>query len=149
MEVANECGVKVWGTACNTTWDEMIQLHIAVADAVHAAHAHAHAPTRPTPLVCGPTAAFPQYEMKNFVDWRENGNYNQFISAATGHVDCLSIHFYDTFEPEVDAHATDPFSSNFSSHIGSNLVAELDPGLATTDLLTLSKNKTKSRSFIE
>ena len=36
MEIANECGVHT--TDCNTTWQEMIDLHIAVADALHAAY---------------------------------------------------------------------------------------------------------------
>ena len=124
MEVANECNVKTRSTACNTSWSEMVQLHIAVADAVR--NAHAQEPSRPVPLVCGPTAAFPQYESNNFTDWRESGMFGQFVTATAGHIDCLSIHFYDTFNPEPDTQETDPFSSNFSSHSGSNLVAELD-----------------------
>lgn len=100
MEVANECNVKVWPPDCNTTWDEMIQLHIAVADAVH--KAHDLEPTRPKPVVCGPTAAFPEYEMGNFKDWRPNGSFYEFAMQTTGHIDCLSIHFYDTFIPEPD-----------------------------------------------
>eukprot|EP01043_Picozoa_sp_COSAG02_P014659 COSAG02_NODE_608_length_19607_cov_201.543059_1_plen_753_part_00 len=124
MEVANECNVKTRSTACNTSWLEMVQLHVAVADAVHSAHAQE--PTRPVPLVCGPTAAFPQYEAQNFTDWRDSGKFGQFVNVTAGHIDCLSIHLYDTFEPEPDTEETNPFSSNFSSHSGSNLVAELD-----------------------
>lgn len=33
IEVANECNVKV--ERCNTSWAEMIAVHIAVADALH------------------------------------------------------------------------------------------------------------------
>lgn len=124
MEVANECNVKTKQTACNTSWLEMIQLHVAVADAVHAAHAQE--PSRPEPLICGPTAAFPQYESQNFADWRHSGKFDQFVTATAGHIDCLSIHFYDTFNPEPDTQETNPFSSNFSTHSGSNLIAELD-----------------------
>ena len=134
MEVANECNVKVWPDACGTTWDEMVQLHVKVADAVHAAHALE--PTRPRPLVCGPTAAFPEYEMTGFLDWRQNGSFYRFAAAATGHVDCLSVHFYCTFTPEPEGMPTDPYSSDFTVHIGGNLEAELDLQEAATAALS-------------
>ena len=52
--------------------------------------------------MCGPTAAYPQYEMHNFADWRPNGSFHEFVAATTGQIDCLSVHFYDTFTPEPD-----------------------------------------------
>ena len=122
MEVANECGVKVPPSRCNTTWSEMIGLHIAVADALHAAHANATPPT-PYPMVCGPTAAFPEYQASNFSRWRENGPMSQFVQEAGGHVDCMSVHLYDTF---LASESVDPFEGNFSTHDGSNLEATLD-----------------------
>jgi hypothetical protein len=124
MEVANECEVKVFPSACDTTWAEMIALHSAVGSAIHAAHAAE--PTRPKPLVCGPVAAFPQYEINNFEYWLPNGKYYDFVAATKGDIDCLSIHFYDQFNSEADGVPTDPYTSNFSVHSGGNLQAELD-----------------------
>eukprot|EP01050_Picozoa_sp_SAG11_P016527 SAG11_NODE_2264_length_3606_cov_1.320217_1_plen_1087_part_00 len=135
MEVANECNVKIWGNDCNTTWPEMVRMHIAVADAVHSAADGMHG-SMPRPLICGPTAAFPQYEMNNFSDWRSNGTFGEFAAAAVGHMDCLSVHFYDTYIPESDEEDTDPFSGNFTVHLGGNLLAELDLQEAATARLS-------------
>ena len=165
MEVANECEVKTGAAKCDTTWDEMVALHVAVGDAVHAAHANASAaaaaraaagaagaPPPPRPLVCGPTAAFPEYQLNDFVRWRPGGQFAEFVakaattggggggngggggssssssSSSSSPIDCLSIHFYSTY----DGSAAGPFSSNYSSHEGGNLLASLDLQEAAT-----------------
>jgi len=58
MEIANECGVHT--TDCNTTWQEMIDLHIAVADALHAAYINVSSSgtSIPKPLVRTAPRAF-------------------------------------------------------------------------------------------
>jgi hypothetical protein len=165
MEVANECDVKTGAAACDTTWDEMVALHVAVGDAVHAAHANASAAAAaraaagaagasppPRPLVCGPTAAFPEYQLNDFVRWRPGGQFAEFVAKTAGTsggnsgggndggnsggssskssspIDCLSIHFYSTY----GGSAAGPFSSNYSSHEGGNLLASLDLQEAAT-----------------
>ena len=102
MEVANECEVKIYPSRCNTTWPEMIGLHIAVADALHAAHQNSSAAggaPPPAPLVCGPTAAFPEYQLSDFNRWRANGTMANFLTEAGGHVDCFSVHLYVNRKP--------------------------------------------------
>ena len=119
----NECNVKV--SRCNTTWSEMVALHVAVADALHAAAAAE--PSSPAPLICGPTAAFPEYQSKGFHGWRPGGMFHDFVTGAGGSMDCFSVHLYSTFHS--DPHwnePPDPYTANFSTHSGSNLLATLD-----------------------
>ena len=102
VEVANECNVKV--QRCNTTWDEMIALHIAVADRLHKDHGHGQPhhnsnadgdDAMPVPKVFGPTAAFPEFNagghLSNFLR-----GMGPFIEEAGPHLDGLSVHLYDT-----------------------------------------------------
>jgi hypothetical protein len=140
MEVANECGVKIYPSMCNTTWSEMIGLHIAVADALHAAHQNSSSAggAPPAPLVCGPTAAFPEYQASDFNRWRANGTMADFLTEAGGHVDCFSVHLYDTFSQAT----SDPFEGNFSTHDGNNLEATLDLQEVGTALLRPKSNGT-------
>lgn len=138
IEVMNECNVK--HARCNTTWQEMIQRHIAVADALHATHKAQ--PSLPTPVVCGPTAAFPEYQEKNFEAWRPGGMFHDFVTQAGPSIDALSVHFYDTFhppKPDPDSDLfPDPFTKNFTVHSGSNLLAELDLQESATIVLNPS-----------
>lgn len=46
-------------------------------------------------LVCGPTAAYPEYEIGGFENWRDI--MGEFIAVAGKSVDCVSVHYYDTF----------------------------------------------------
>lgn len=137
FEVANECNVKTGKEKCDTTWGEMVALHVAVADALHAAHADADADAHadadadarassplPKPLVCGPTAAFPEYQLEDFKDWRVNGTFYEFVQTAGGAVDCLSIHFYTSARS--DPTDPNPFSKNMSWRSGGNMLASLD-----------------------
>ena len=65
--------------------------------------------------------------------------FQQFVQQAgvqAGHVDCLSVHFYDTFHPAVGGQPPNPYTSNFSVHSGSNLLAELDLQEAATARLS-------------
>jgi hypothetical protein len=126
MEVANECDVKTGATACNTSWDEMIALHTAVGDAVHAAAADA-GDSLPRPLVCGPVSAFPEYQINDFQDWRPGGQFATFVdgtiadTTSNHSIDCLSIHFYSFFHE-----GEDPFTANCVERTGGNLLATLD-----------------------
>jgi len=109
IEVENECNVKT-GT-CNTTFEEMIQTHVAVADALHALSP----PPRARPLVFGPTLAYPAYQVNNFSLFDEV--MGAFIREAGPHVDGISVHLYDTYDEEVELP---------SPRSGSNLDAILD-----------------------
>jgi len=125
VEVANECDVKVGG--CNTTWDEMVQLHVAIARRLHSdygtppRHELAGASVRSaakatTPLVCGPTASWPEYQANNFSEWHKH--MGAFVSGAGRDVDCLSVHMYSYFYAgELQAEG---------NRIGSNVLAIMD-----------------------
>ena len=151
MEVANECDVKTGAAACDSPWAEMIALHAAVGDAVHAAYraalaaaAAAAAAPPAKPFVCGPTAAFPEYQLHDFKTWRAGGQFEQFFFGGTnGSIDCLSVHLYSTFggtdadpaDPADPAGAPpppDPFSSDYTAREVSNLAATLDLQEAAT-----------------
>ena len=69
VEVANECNVKT--AACNTTFENMIQQHIAVSTrlAQQQKHARKSGIQLPRAVVCGPTAAYPEYQLQNFTLW--------------------------------------------------------------------------------
>ena len=123
IEVANECNVKVFANKCNTTWQEMIDLHVAVGDALHQAYAQNRSGS-PRPIVCGPTAAYPEYQMHDFQRWRANGTFREFVSATVNAIDCFSVHLYTTADsvPTND----DPFSANMSWRSGNNILATLD-----------------------
>ena len=135
MEVANECNVKTGAGACNSSWGEMVALHAAVGDGVHAAHAAAAAkdPSALRPLVCGPTAAFPEYQLHDFQMWRAGGTFDAFLAGTNGSIDCLSVHLYSTYGG-VGGYADDdnPWSENFTTHEGGNLLATLDLQEAAT-----------------
>ena len=94
IEVANECNVKVSASKCNTYWQEMIDLHVAVGKALHQAHVQSP-PGTPRPLVCGPTAAFPEYQLNDFKAWRANGIFREFVLATVNAIDCFSVHLYN------------------------------------------------------
>ena len=67
IEVANECDVKYktnWRVGCNVSWAGMIELHQVIARRLHAdAAAGAYAVQ---PVVCGPTSAWPEFQMNDF-----------------------------------------------------------------------------------
>jgi len=110
-EVANECDVKVG--AANTTWQEMIDLHIAVAERVHSDLPGGRH------LIGGPTAAYPQYQLRNFSNFATG--MGQFIALAGPSIDFLSLHLYDSYQPDMDS---DP--GDYSPRSGNNLDAVLD-----------------------
>ena len=132
MEVANECNVKVHGNKCNTSWQEMIDLHVAVGDALHQAYRQS-SPGTPRPVVCGPTAAFPEYQIDDFKNWRANGTFREFVSATINAIDCFSVHLYTSARstPASD----DPFSKNMSWRSANNILATLDLQEVATALL--------------
>ena len=106
VEIANECDVKI--SNCNTTWEEMVQLHVTVAQRLHAdygtpssvvmdgkLHLQRGSRNSPSPWVCGPAAAWPEYEANGFREWHEHMAY--FIDHAGSAMDCLSIHLYSYY----------------------------------------------------
>jgi hypothetical protein len=109
VEVANECNVKA--DRCNTTFEEMIQLHIAVADQLHAVDKG-----EKQAVVSGPTAAWPEFQLGNFSVWADG--MGAFIQQAGPHMDGISVHIYNTF---LAANNTLP-----SPRSGSNADAILD-----------------------
>lgn len=118
VEVANECNVKT--SKCNTTWDNMVDQHIAVADRL----ARDFPPPAPTPVVCGPTAAFPMYQLNNFSLW--GAVMAPFIAkAAKSSVACLSVHYYDTYNNTAAIDA-DPHAAPESMRTGANVEALMD-----------------------
>lgn len=88
IEVANECEVKA--ELCDTTFEEMIQLHVSVAD-----HLHSVAGGQKQAVVCGPTAAFPEFQLGNFSQWAKG--MGAFIREAGPSMDGISVHIYSTF----------------------------------------------------
>eukprot|EP00041_Stephanoeca_diplocostata_P022724 m.544628 g.544628 ORF g.544628 m.544628 type:complete len:670 (-) comp22139_c0_seq3:370-2379(-) len=115
-EVANEPNVKE--EECNTTWQEMIDLHIAITRRVHVDF-----PNRSKYLVGGPTEAFPSYELKNFTHW--NQTLKPFIDQAGSDVDFLSVHLYDTYF-NAAIRSESPDQRNYTERTGSNVDALLD-----------------------
>lgn len=127
IEVANECNVKV--QRCNTTWQEMIKRHNQVADSVHqawdsiaadqkqkASEAVVPANRLPRPLVCGPTAAFPEFQLGKFGHFK--AIMGAFINGTGEHLDCLSVHIYTTYitgQPNATVHRT---GSNAAAILG-------------------------------
>ena len=132
IEVANECNVKTYGNKCNTSWQEMIDLHVAVGNALHQAYTQSPLGT-PRPVVCGPTAAYPEYQLDDFKRWRANGTFREFVSATINAIDCFSVHLYTNARstPASD----DPFSKNMSWRSGNNILATLDLQEVATALL--------------
>lgn len=93
----------------------MIQLHIAVAQRLHADWDDSPHP----PVVCGPTAAFPEWQANDFAVW--DRIMGPFIKEAGGTVDCVSVHLYDTM---LDANYS--LGATASHRTGSNVEAILD-----------------------
>jgi hypothetical protein len=91
IEVGNECDIKYttsWRPGCNVSWAGMVELHAMVADRVHADAAAMGYPREP--LVCGPTTAWPEFQLNDFADFREK--LGPFIEGAGRSVDCISTH---------------------------------------------------------
>ena len=118
MEVSNECDVKTGPTACDSPWSEMIALHAAVGDAIHTMYNKTTTMTaqpRARPLVCGPTEAFPEYQLNDFRTWRDGGQLAEFLEGTVRNssIDCLSTHIYSTYQftPNTTGRdsVTDPF----------------------------------------
>eukprot|EP00729_Bicosta_minor_P020308 gene20308-1215_t len=80
------------------------------------------------------------YQASNFTRWRENGTITKFVAEAGSHVDCFSVHLYDTFTTD----SSNPFDGNFSIREGSNLEATLDLQEVGTALLRPNSNETAS-----
>lgn len=87
-EVINEPTTQI--KRCNTTWQEMIELHIAVAQRVHRDF------NQSDYFVGGPTEAYPSYDVRNFTLW--NNTLQPFIDQAGTSMDFLSVHLYDTYK---------------------------------------------------
>ena len=141
IEVANECDVKTGTQACNSTWEEMIALHVAVSNAVRKEYGSlgtSRGEDRVRPLVCGPAAAFPEYQANDFLAWREGGQFKEFVGGTNGSIDCLSVHLYSFYGGNSGYSDEGPFSTNFSTREGGNLLATLDLQEAATAGTTLS-----------
>jgi hypothetical protein len=137
MEVSNECDVKTFSTKCNSPWSEMVALHAEVGNALHAAYNKTTASSayRTRPFVCGPTEAFPEYQLNDFRTWRAGGQLAEFMAGTMGggggsSIDCLSTHIYSTYQITPNATGrdswTDPFSSNYVAREVGNSDAILD-----------------------
>lgn len=134
MEVSNECDVKTGPTGCDSPWSEMIALHAAVGDAIHTMYQNITTTAQPRarPLVCGPTEAFPEYQLNDFRTWRDGGQLAEFLegTVTNSSIDCLSTHIYSTYQftPNTTGRdsVTDPFSSHYVAREVNNVDAILD-----------------------
>ena len=134
MEVSNECDVKTGPTACDSPWSEMIALHAAVGDAIRTMYNNITTTGQPQarPLVCGPTEAFPEYQLNDFRTWRDGGQLSEFLQGTVRNssIDCLSTHIYSTYQFTPNAtgrdSVTDPFSSHYVAREVNNVDAILD-----------------------
>eukprot|EP00041_Stephanoeca_diplocostata_P031322 m.973483 g.973483 ORF g.973483 m.973483 type:complete len:657 (+) comp23935_c2_seq16:133-2103(+) len=114
-EVINEPTTQI--EKCNTTWQEMIDLHVAIAQRIHQDF------NRSVYLVGGPTEAYPSYDVRDFTLW--NKTLRPFIDQAADSMDFLSVHLYDTYEKAAVAD-DQPDQLNYTGRTGSNIDALLD-----------------------
>ena len=55
---------------------------------------HAKNTSLPRPVVCGPTAAYPEYQVHDYNNsWRPGGMFHDFIKSSG--LECYSLHMYD------------------------------------------------------
>ena len=83
-------------------------------------------------FVCGPTEAFPEYQLNDFRTWRAGGQLSEFLAGTVRNssIDCLSTHIYSTYQITENVTGrdsqSDPFTSNYVAREVNNVDAILD-----------------------
>ena len=82
-------------------------------------------------FVCGPTEAFPEYQLNDFRTWRAGGQLSEFLAGTVRNssIDCLSMHIYSTYQITENVTGrdsqSDPFTSNYVAREVNNVDAIL------------------------
>ena len=83
-------------------------------------------------FVCGPTEAFPEYQLNDFRTWRAGGQLSEFLAGTVRNssIDCLSTHIYSTYQITENVTGrdsqSDPFTLNYVAREVNNVDAILD-----------------------
>eukprot|EP00935_MAST-01C_sp_MAST-1C-sp1_P002191 g2191.t1 len=120
VEVANECNVKT--SELHMSWDELCDLHAAVAAQIHA-DANTTLNSTKQYLVGGPTIAYPEFQLKSFQNFL-NGSIGRFIERAGQSIDFISLHLYDSYTADPLPAPADP--REYTPRTGNNVEAILD-----------------------